>query len=197
MIGSNFSAVLANAQFGDDRAFATMWREFQPPLLRYLRIVANHAAEDVASDTWATVTTSLVRFEGDEPAFRAWLFCLARRRAIDHVRKESRRPSIPVDPTTLRTVTATESADDPGDAALTSMSTDAALALIATLPPAQAEAVALRTIAGLDVADVAVIMQKRPGTVRVLAHRGLRELASRFSDDTRPAANPRTDVGAS
>ena len=72
-----------------------------------------------------------------------------------------------------------------------------ALALIATSPPAQAEAVTLRTIAGLDVADVAVIMQKRPGTVRVLAHRGLRELASRLSDDTREAANPRTDVGAS
>ncbi len=43
----------------------------------------------------------------------------------------------------------------------------------------------LRTIAGLDVAHVAGIMGKRPGTVRVLAHRGLRTLASRLEDTDR------------
>ncbi len=42
---------------------------------------------------------------------------------------------------------------------------------------------ALRAIADLDVAHVAMIMRKRPGTVRVLAHRGLRELARRIADD--------------
>jgi RNA polymerase sigma-70 factor (ECF subfamily) len=37
--------------------------------------------------------------------------------------------------------------------------------------------VLLRVVAGLDVADVADVLGKRPGTVRVLAHRGLRRLA--------------------
>jgi RNA polymerase sigma-70 factor (ECF subfamily) len=56
------------------------------------------------------------------------------------------------------------------------MSTEAALALVATLPPDQAEAVMLRSVAGLSVATVAQIMNRPPGTVRVLAHRGLRRL---------------------
>jgi RNA polymerase sigma-70 factor (ECF subfamily) len=37
--------------------------------------------------------------------------------------------------------------------------------------------VTLRVVAGLDVGQVAAIVGKRPGTVRVLAHRGLRRLA--------------------
>jgi len=39
----------------------------------------------------------------------------------------------------------------------------------------------LRVIAGLDVAQVARIIGKRPGAVRAAAHRGLRVLAVRLS----------------
>jgi RNA polymerase sigma-70 factor (ECF subfamily) len=59
-------------------------------------------------------------------------------------------------------------------------STRTALALIAELPRDQAEVVALRVLGGLDVAEVARILGKRPGAVRVLAHRGLRRLAQRL-----------------
>jgi RNA polymerase sigma-70 factor (ECF subfamily) len=62
------------------------------------------------------------------------------------------------------------------------MSTEAALQLIATLPPDQAEAVLLRVVGGLDVDRVAAIMGKRPGHVRVLSHRGLKRLAVLVQD---------------
>jgi RNA polymerase sigma-70 factor (ECF subfamily) len=58
--------------------------------------------------------------------------------------------------------------------------TRAALALVAELPPDQAEVVALRVLGDLEVAEVARIVGKRPGAVRVLAHRGLRRLAKRM-----------------
>ena len=120
-----------------------MWREFHPPLLRYLRVVTGGAADDVAAETWAAVATSISRFEGDEAAFRAWIFTVARRRAIDHFRRESRRPAVPVDPISLGTVPISAGADDPGDVALAAIATEAALALVSTLPPDQAEAVVL------------------------------------------------------
>jgi RNA polymerase sigma-70 factor (ECF subfamily) len=56
-------------------------------------------------------------------------------------------------------------------------STEAALELIKTLPRDQAEAVLLRHVAGLDVARAAEVLGKRPGAVRVAAHRGLRRLS--------------------
>jgi len=65
-------------------------------------------------------------------------------------------------------------------AALDNLSTEAALALIASLPRGQAEVIVLRVVAGLDVGQVARIVGKRPGAVRVAAHRGLRALAARL-----------------
>src|SRR5439155_19254197 len=91
MLGSSFPSVLARTRDGDASAFAILWREFHPSLLRYLRVTTNDAAEDVASETWAGVAASITRFDGDEAQFRAWLFTVARRRAIDHFRRESRR----------------------------------------------------------------------------------------------------------
>jgi RNA polymerase sigma-70 factor (ECF subfamily) len=57
------------------------------------------------------------------------------------------------------------------------ISTEQALALVASLPPEQAEMVALRVVAGLDVSAVAQIVGKSPGAVRVSVHRGLRALS--------------------
>jgi RNA polymerase sigma-70 factor (ECF subfamily) len=72
--------------------------------------------------------------------------------------------------------------DDTAGATLEALSTDAALELIARLPPGQAEVVTLRAVAGLSVEQVAEIVGKRPGAVRVLAHRGLRRLAELLAD---------------
>jgi RNA polymerase sigma-70 factor (ECF subfamily) len=190
MIGSTFPVALAAARAGDEAAFAAIWRELHPALLRYLRVLVGDASEDIASETWAAVATSIDRFSGTEQAFRAWLFTVARRRAIDFFRREARRPSIPVAPDSFRAISSTDSPENPSDVAIATIATESALALIATLSADQAEVVMLRVIAGLDVAQVAAIMQKRPGTVRVLAHRALRELARRISEQEPRAVTP-------
>jgi RNA polymerase sigma-70 factor (ECF subfamily) len=184
MIGPAFDSVLAAARDGDESAFAVLWRDLNPALLRYLQVVAPGWAEDVASEVWLEVAVGLDRFAGVESGFRAWLFTMARQRAIDAARYAARRPAQPV-PVELLADRA--GPDDPADAAVEGLSTRAALALVAELPPDQAEVVALRVIAGLDVARVAEIVGKRPGTVRVLAHRGLHRLAQRLAQRTQRA----------
>jgi RNA polymerase sigma-70 factor, ECF subfamily len=177
MLGSSFPELLAAAQGGDEEAFAVLWRHLQPALLRYFRIVAPPAAEDLAADTWLSVIRRLQQFRGDERAFRAWLFTVARHRAIDWRRQAARRPTnlVPVERLAER-----RAPDDPVLQVLEDQSTRAALAMVAELPADQAEVVALRVLGGLEVAEVARIVGKRPGTVRVLAHRGLRQLAKQL-----------------
>jgi RNA polymerase sigma-70 factor, ECF subfamily len=176
MIGPRFPALLAAAQGGDEQAFAVLWRDLQPAVLRYFQVAADLAAEDLAADTWVSVIRSLGRFRGDERAFRAWVFTVARHRAIDWHRQAARRPTSSVPAELLAEQPAP---DDPVLQMLEGQSTRAALALLAELPPDQAEVVALRVLGGLEVAEVARIVGKRPGAVRVLAHRGLRRLARR------------------
>jgi RNA polymerase sigma-70 factor (ECF subfamily) len=173
-----FPDVLHAAAHGDEAAFARLWRDAQPHLMRYLRIVAGEAAEDVAAEVWLEIAKGLRRFRGDEREFRGWLFTMARRRAADHRRYARRHPAFP---TGEQDELDRPSGDDTAATAIDSMSTEAALKLIATLPRDQAEIIALRVVAGLDVAQVAKITGKRPGAVRVAAHRGLRTLAARLS----------------
>jgi RNA polymerase sigma-70 factor (ECF subfamily) len=177
MIGPSFPGVLAAAQGGDEQAFAVLWRDLQPAVLRYLQVAAPAAAEDLAADTWVSVIRGLARFGGNERDFRAWVFTTARHRAVDWHRQAARRSTASV-PVAL--LAARPGADDPAVEVLEAQSTRAALALVAELPADQAEVVALRVLGGLGVAEVARITGKRPGAVRVLAHRGLRRLARRL-----------------
>jgi RNA polymerase sigma-70 factor, ECF subfamily len=172
VIGAAFGVVLARAQAGDEAAFACLFRDVQPGLLRYLRVITPEA-EDVAGDTWLQVVTGLTGFRGGEEAFRAWLFTIARHRAADAGRSRARRPAVPL----AVSEAAEPLAPDAADLALDGISARAAVALIATLPQDQAEVVMLRVVAGLEVADVARITGKSPGSVRVAAHRALRRLA--------------------
>jgi RNA polymerase sigma-70 factor (ECF subfamily) len=181
MIGPSFEAVLAAAAGGDELAFGILWRDLQPGLLRYLDALAPGAGEDLASETWLRVVGRLGCFSGDERAFRAWVFTVARHRAVDRWRRGARQRDelVPID-----ALVDLPAPDDPASSALDAISSRAAVALIASLPHDQAEVVLLRVVAGLEVAAVAAITGKRPGHVRVLAHRALRRLAERLAEGT-------------
>ena len=174
--GCDFAVAFDAARQGDERALTSLWQELQPALLRYLRAAEPGAAEDIASDTWLEVTRRLDRFTGDERAFRGWLFTIARHRLIDARRRAARHRTAPVAWLPDRA-----GVDDPAADVLIDLSTQASLRLVAELPPEQAEAVLLRVMAGLDTDEVAQIMGKQPGNVRVLSHRGLRNLARRLT----------------
>ncbi len=180
MIGPEFPAVLEAASRGDEEAFGRLWHDLQPRLLRYFTVAVPGAAEDLASETWLAVVRGLDRFRGNEPAFRAWVFTIARHEVLDWRRRAARRAT---EAMTMSDQNEPAAPDDPAAAALEGLSTRAALAVVASLPPDQAEAIVLRVVAGLGVDQVAGIMGKRPGTVRVLTHRGLRRLAERFGAD--------------
>src|SRR6266487_1168486 len=96
VIGAAFGARLAEAQRGDEVAFACLFRDVQPALLRYLRVIAPEAAEDVAGEIWLQVGTGLAGFRGGGEAFRGWLFTIARHRAVDWGRSRARRRTVPL-----------------------------------------------------------------------------------------------------
>lgn len=77
--------------------------------------------------------------------------------------------------------------EDVAARALEAFDTEWAVRVIASLPRDQGEAVMLRVVAGLDVAQAAAILGKRPGAVRVAALRGLRRLADHVEVQQRRA----------
>jgi RNA polymerase sigma-70 factor, ECF subfamily len=186
--------MLARTRSGDEARFLQLWRNLQPRLLRYLRVLGCDDPDDVASETWLQVIRDLHRFNGDEEDFRHWLFAVGRHRAIDAARARTRRRVSPV----ADVLDGLPDRQMVEDQVLEDMSVKSAVGMLAGLSPDQAEAVALRVIAGLDTTRVADILGKSPGAVRVALHRGLRALAAdprvrALATDSglaRPAPNP-------
>jgi RNA polymerase sigma-70 factor (ECF subfamily) len=81
--------LLESLRAGDEDAFRTLVREYQPSLVRVARIYVptQAAAEDVAAETWLGVLNGLDRFEG-RSSLRTWIFRILTNRS----RGGSRRP---------------------------------------------------------------------------------------------------------
>jgi RNA polymerase sigma-70 factor (ECF subfamily) len=181
--GERFEPVLAGAKDGAEWAIAVLYREFHPRILGYLRAREPAEGEDLAAEAWLDAARGLHGFTGDERAFRRWIFTIAYRRLIDFRRRKSRSARALGVWLELR-----EPPEPDGVAArlLAASETEAALAHLASLPPDQADVVLLRVVAGLEVEEVARVVRKKPGTVRVLQHRGLHRLAEQLAREGNP-----------
>lgn len=178
------SDAVTRAQHGDEQAFRRVYRTVQPRLLNYLRVMVGETdAEDVAAETWARIARDLPSFHGNADGFRAWASTIARHRATDHLRRRRPVTSLPHDQLPHR-----PTLQDTAGQAEETLTTRAALALIAQLPPNQAQAVLLRVVMGLDTPTAAHVLGKRPGTVRTATHRGLRALAKKLERDAESTA---------
>jgi RNA polymerase sigma-70 factor, ECF subfamily len=177
---ANLTDDLERARSGDEAAFVRIFRAVQPGLLRYVTALVGAEAEDVASEAWSLACKDLSKFHGDIDGFRGWIATIARHRAIDYLRARGRRPMdlVPVEELIDRAA-----GDSTEGAALDAVSTAAALAVIKSLPPDQAEAVLLRTVMGLDAKAAGRVLGKRAGAVRAAAFRGLNNLAKELETE--------------
>ncbi|HEY0001602.1 MAG TPA: RNA polymerase sigma factor [Actinoplanes sp.] len=170
---ADLTDLVSAARDGDENAFVALYNAVQPGLLRYLQALVGQDADDVASETWLQIARELPWFRGRGSRFRTWVATVARRRAMEHLQARDRlhQPAVPVDEMA-------ELADDreTETEAVAAVGTDAALRLIMSLPPDQAEAVLLRVVLELDAAAAGQVLGKRAGAVRIAAHRGLRRL---------------------
>src|SRR5258707_5752685 len=129
----DLAASLARAQRGDPDAFRALYRDTQPRLLRYLHALVGDDAEDIASEAWLQVARDLHAFHGDYDGFRGWAATIARHRALDHLRRRSRRP--PPIPVPAEDLAGPAAADHTAARALAAAPPRPPTARIATVPP--------------------------------------------------------------
>ncbi|WP_242910847.1 RNA polymerase sigma factor [Actinomadura terrae] len=184
---------LRAAQKGDEASFRLLYRDVQPRLLRFAGALVGPDAEDVTSEAWLQISRDLPSFRGDLDGFRGWTATITRHRALDHLRRRSRRPAtdLPVEE-----LVAIAAEGDTESIALDGIATGDALRLINELPRDQAEAVLLRVVMGLDAKSAGRVLGKRAGAVRTASYRGLRRLAERLASavpDVPPPTVPPPD----
>jgi RNA polymerase sigma-70 factor, ECF subfamily len=157
----DFDQLVEEAIRGSDSAFTLLWRNYQPRMVRYLAMFTSEP-EDLCSEVWIKIASSIKSFQGDSKAFKGWIYTIARNAATDLARKKQRSgTSVELD-----------EADWVGENSTMVEVMD----LVKRLPQEYAEVIMLRVVADLDASEVAEIVGKTQGNVRVLTHRGLKQL---------------------
>ncbi|MEA2662523.1 MAG: hypothetical protein QOH08_2095 [Chloroflexota bacterium] len=167
---------LDRARGGDVRAFDSLARAHERGLYSHVaRILGPGAdAEDVVQDALVSAWRSLPGFEGT--SFKAWLFRIARNRAIDLLRARKRRAELPLDPPDDGDgdpgwAEPVAGGPEPSDIASGRESLAAVEAALALLPVEQRDALLLRDVQGFSYEEIASITVVEIGTVKSRIHR--------------------------
>lgn len=169
-------AAVDAARGGDEMAFATLWRENNSRLTKFVQARtynSNLDFEEIISETWMSVAKDVRKFKGDYSGFTAWVYSIARNRIVDASRKRDRtiRPQEELEEASWIPSNQDVAKDFEADQNVKKIIDE-----INKLPAAQAEVLMLRVVSDLSVEEVAKIVKKNANSVRVLAHRGLATL---------------------
>jgi RNA polymerase sigma factor (sigma-70 family) len=180
VLTQTFESVLTAARAGGEWAWARIYDDLAPVVLGYIRARGADDPDDLLGDVFLQVVRDLPTFDGDERAFRSWVFTIAYHRLLDDARRRARRPADPVPPEQLGEALGFGDAEQE---ALARIGSSWVRQLIAQLSPDQQDALLLRIVADLSVEDIARATGKRPGAVKALQRRALANLRKEISKE--------------
>src|SRR4030042_745235 len=87
------------AQKRDEKAFAQLYEAYFDRIYRYIVIRIGDAteAEDMTQQVFLKVLHSISSFRWAGKPFSAWLFRIAHNQVVDHLRRKSKRTTIPIE----------------------------------------------------------------------------------------------------
>lgn len=156
--------LVLRAQSGDREAFEALLHDVTPALLRYVTRVAGDAAmaEDVVQETLITIVRKIA-WLSDPSLFRPWAYRIASREAFHALKKQR----VFVD--AFEDVAFEEAPADPWQR-------ERLLASLETLSPASRAVITLHYFEEMPLAEVAAVLDLRPGTVKSRLAYGLAQL---------------------
>lgn len=171
----DLARLMAASQQGDAAAYRALLKACLPVVAGIARAqgVRGEAVDDVVQDTLMTVHAARSSYDPARP-FLPWLRAITQRRAIDRLRRVSRRPQEVFDPL------AYEAEIDPTpapNAGIEARERGAALArAVAALPDGQRQAVEHLGLRELSLEETAALTGRTKGALKVNLHRALKSL---------------------
>jgi RNA polymerase sigma-70 factor (ECF subfamily) len=167
----NEKDLIAQAKAGDKDALSSLYDYYVQAIYQYIlyRVATYEIAEDLTADVFLRMVRGLARYNDRGAPFGAWLFRIAANRVNDHYRQRQETIDIPADysaehPDMLETIVASEE-------------TEMLLAAMRRLSADYQNILTLRFIQDMSYNEVAYILDKSEGAIRVMQHRALKALA--------------------
>ena len=175
-------ALVADARV-DPARFEALYRKYlaQVYSYAYYELGDHHDAEDATERTFVAALTNLHRFEErarpedghGASTFRVWLFRIARNVVADRQRARYRRPEEQLE----AAAALADGGADPAAQVARRDEASAAWRAIERLPGDRRRAIILRFVDEMSTSEIAGVLGRSEGAVRVLIHRALRAVA--------------------
>ena len=168
--------LIERAQRGDSAAFGPLYDHYIKPIYRFIavKVGTKQEAEDLAHEVFMSAWQKLPNFKSQGFPFSSWLYKIARNRVIDHYR--IKKPNVSID----EDITLSESLFNLGEGAEAEFDLTLSISLIKTamleLSEEQREVITMRFVEDLTPQEIAEILDKREGTVRIIQHRAITKL---------------------
>jgi RNA polymerase sigma-70 factor (ECF subfamily) len=163
---------------GDRAAFAILYRRYVDRVYGYAFYLLgdHHDAEDATERTFLAALAAIDGFRDTGASFRSWLFRIAHNQVANALRSRGRRRDDSLD-RVLEPVSST----DPAAEVTAADDARHVRAALATLADDRRQVLILRCVDGLSAREIADVLGRSEGAVRVLQHRALRDLAERLA----------------
>jgi len=151
---------------------------FERPLLVYVRGLLGRTGREADVVQEAFLELCRASRKDVEPKLAPWLFTVARRRALDHLRKERRMTVLTTDPPSV--------ARSAADLLEQQDSTESVMARLGRLPAPQQEVVRLKFLEQFSYREIAGVTGLSESHVGVLIHTAIQSLRRSFTESETP-----------
>ena len=174
------ASVIERVQRGDQQAFATLYDALSPKIFGAVKRVLRDPAmsEEVTQEVFVEIWQQAGKFDPDRASVSTWAMTMARRRAVDRVRREQSQRNRVEALAGRRDETSIE----PGEQVVDGIEAGAVRDALAGLPDDQREILVLSFLEGLPHGEIAERLDLPLGTVKGRVRGGLKKLRAGLED---------------
>jgi len=170
--GHEVESLVDRARSGDTEAFGRIYDVYADRIYRhiYYRTGNIEDARDLMQDVFARAWQVLPGYKRTSTPFLGWLYTISHNRVIDYYRTRKDHAYLDVE------ISVDAGGISPEKSAETQFDQHRVRRAILQLPGDQQRVIMLSYIEGLEYSEVAAMMNKTEGNIRVIVHRALKKM---------------------
>lgn len=168
------SGLVDDAAGGNTQSFGRLYTIYHKKIYHYILYQVRNVmiAEDITADVFVKVIEKIDTCRGKGPSFTGWIYRIARNRIIDYFRHNKRRLALETDDQAL--------IGDETHSPFKEAERKELLGVISALPDIPRQVIILKFIIGLRNDEIAQVIGKSPGAIRIIQMRALATLRKKL-----------------